>query len=453
MARVSTLDEPTDSGGSYEPPASSPTSVSTPGYQTGYDGNTGISGYGMPGGFQTPTVQPPTSGFQGLNQDAIMGFLNKYPVGTNSLRQAFPEMLSQGLLPQGSYLEDKPTADEIFMPGYGWVDFMTGADTGNPQGGWHFNQGSPLGGYFSDPLLQGYLDFSQGAMDRLMQPQTINPVLQQAIDALTRMSSQGAPQMDMSYLQPLQAAVAKRQGQIDRPGFSPAQQDIMRTQVTDPLEAQRTAAKQQVMQRMAARGIQPGSGIMEQALLDVDRSFSQMRTGGERDLATKEMAQDEARQQEAVQMNQILAQLGLGGAQANLQGQVSGRGQNLQAAGQLAGVGSQLQEEPIRNLMAALGVSQNMAQLPFQANQNAIASMNAVNNQPVPQSDNTSAMVQLLLSLAGQGEGNYQNTMGNNAAFWQMLGQSMPGLLESFSSLYSDNPKPAGPGPGPDGQY
>ena len=35
---------------------------------------------------------------------------------------------------------------------------------------------------------------------------------------------------------------------------------------------------------------------------------------GERDLATKEMAQDEARKQEAVQINQLLSQLGLSGA-------------------------------------------------------------------------------------------------------------------------------------------
>lgn len=450
MARVSTIDsngydEPSG-GGSYDPAP-----MSAPPMQAPFD-NTGISGYGKTGGFQLPTVHAPQTGFTSLNQNAILDYLKKYPVGTNSLRQAFPELLSQGLIPQGSYLEDKPTADEIYMPGYGWGDFMTGADSGHPQGDWHLNFGG--GGYFSDPLLQGYLDFGQGAMDRLMQPQTINPVLQQAIDALMKMSNQGAPHMDMSYLQPLQAAVTKRQGQIDQPGYSPQQQDILRTQISDPLEAQRSAAKEQVLQRMAARGIQPGSGIMEQALMDVDKSFSQMRTTGERDLATKEMAQDEARKQEAVQMNQILSQLGLSGASADLQGQVSGRGQNLGAAGQLAGIGGQLQDEPIRNLMSALGISQSMAQMPFQANQNAIASMNAINGQPVPQADSNAQLIQLLLGLSGQGEGVYNDAQQNGNSFWNVLGTAMPDLLKTFSGLFGGGPGSGGSlGPGEGGSY
>jgi hypothetical protein len=448
MARLNVIDAGSEGGGGYEPPPAAPEPFHVPGMQSG---NTGISGYGRPGGFEMPQIASPTTNFQGLNQGAILDYLKKLPVGTASLRQAFPELLSQGLIPQGSYLEDKATADEIYMPGYGWADFMSGADTGNPTD-WHFNLGG--GSYFSDPLLQGYLDFGQGAIDRLMQPQTINPVLQQAIEALTRMTNQGAPQMDMSFLQPLQAAVQKRQAQIDQPGWSPAQMDILRTQVTDPLAAQRDAARQQVMQRLAARGIQPGSGIMEQALLDVDKQFSEMNTTGQRDLASKQMAQDEARQQEAVQMNEVLSQLGLSGASANLQGQVAGRGQNLQAAGQLSGIGSQLQDEPIRNLMAAMGIQGNMAQLPFQANQNAIASMSAVNGQPVPQANDLGSLVQLLLGLSNQGEGVYNDAQQNGNSFWNILGGAMPDLLKTFAGMFGGGNGPAGPPPvGGDGGY
>lgn len=316
----------------------------------------------------------------------------------------------------------------------------------------------PTGGsYFSDPILQGHLDFSKSAMNRLLQPQQINPVLQQAIAALTRMTTQGAPHMDMSWLSQFGNTVAQRQAELNKPGLSASQQDLLRTNVTDPLEAQRTAAKQQVMERMAARGIQPGSGIMEQALLDVDRSFSQMRTTGERDLATKEIAQDEARKNQAVDIGGMLAQLGLSANSADLQGQIAGRGQNLSAAGALGGIGSDLQQEPIQRLMQAYGISSGMAQMPFQSQDMAIRSLQAANNQQIPQADNMGAFVQLLMQLAGQGEGNYQTSLGNNAAFWQMLGQSMPGLMESFATLYGGKhgPKSPGgaPGPGPDGQY
>jgi hypothetical protein len=311
-----------------------------------------------------------------------------------------------------------------------------------------------MSNYFSDPLLQGYLNFGQNAIGKLTGPQSISPVLQQAIDALTRMSNQSAPHMDMSYLAPLQAAVSKRQAQIDQPGFSSTQQDILRTNVTDPLEAQRDAARQQIIQHFGARGMTPDSGIVQQALLDSDRNFSQQRTTGERDLATKEMQYDEARKQEAVSNAGQLSQLGLSGSQADLQGQVAGRGQNLSAAGSLAGIGSQLQDEPLRNLMSAMGIFGNMADLPFKANANAIASMNAINGQHVPEADSMSQMIQLLLGLSNQGEGVYNDAQQNGNNFWNVFGQSLPDILKSLSGLFGKHPGGgAPPGPGPDGGY
>jgi hypothetical protein len=412
--------------------------------QPGFD-NTGISGYGRGG----------NSAYQGFNQNAFEQAFGQATAGKSGTlaewqQSIFPSL--QSMFPDIQSFGSK--GDKIRLPNGQVIDAVVAAGAGGRGYGLNYTGGTS--DYFSDPVLQGFMDFGQGAIDKLMGPQTINPVLQQAIDALTKMSSQGAPQMDMSWMAPLQAAVQKRQAQIDQPGYSPAQQDILRTQVTDPLEAQRSAAKQQVMEHMAARGIQPGSGIMEQALMDVDRQFSQMRTGGERDLATKEMAQDEARKQEAVQINQILAQLGLSGSQANLQGQIAGRGQNMGAAGQLAGIGSQLQDEPIRNLMSAMGIYGNMAELPFKANANAIGSMNAINNQNVPQANDMGSLIQLLLGLSNQGENVYQNGQQTDSNFWNVLGGALPDILKSFSGLFgpgSGGNGSAGPAPAGGGGY
>jgi hypothetical protein len=54
----------------------------------------------------------------------------------------------------------------------------------------------------------------------------------------------------------------------------------------------------------------------------------------------------------------------------------------------------------------------------------------------VPQADNTAALIQLLLSLSNQGENTYQDALGNSDSTWGALGQQLPDLLNTFSSLY-----------------
>lgn len=299
-------------------------------------------------------------------------------------------------------------------------------------------------GYVSDPLVSGYVNFGQHAISRLMQPQAMNPILAQAIQALTSMSNSRGPSVDTSFLREFGDTVRKRQGELNQPGLSASQQDILRTNVTDPLEAQRDAARQQVVEHFAAKGFTPDSGIVQQALLDSDRKFSQLRTENERTLAIKQMDQDESRKNQAVDIGQILAQLGLSTEGLNVQAQTAGRGQALSAAGSLAGIGSDLQQEPIQRLLQAFGISSQLGQLPFQIQGNQIAALNAMNNTPIPQADSNAQIIQLLLSLADRGEGVYQNAQANNGSFWNVLGQSLPSLLDSFSTLF----KPKTPTPG-----
>lgn len=311
------------------------------------------------------------------------------------------------------------------------------------------------GNYFSDPLLQGYLNFGHQAIGRLSGPTSINPTLQSAIDALTRISGSGAPRMDTSFLHEFGNTVRNRQAQLAQPGYSQSQQDLLRTNVSDPLMAARDAEHARVDQMLAARGIDPKSGIGIQAHLDTDRSFQQQRTTGERQLATAEIQQDEQRKNQSVEIGNLLAQLGLSTEGMNLQSQSANRGAQLSAAGQLGGIGEGLQQEPLQRLMSAMGIYGNMAQLPFQANANAINSMNAINGQQVPQADNMSAIIQLLLELSHQGEGTYQDALTNQGNAWSTFGQALPGLIQTFSSLYNQQhgaaPRIAGAGSGSGG--
>jgi hypothetical protein len=111
---------------------------------------------------------------------------------------------------------------------------------------------------------------------------------------------------------PLTDYMRKYIAQLQQPGHSPAQQDLIQTQTLDPLERQRTAARQQVVQRLAARGIAPSSGIVEKALEDVDQQFNQMRTGAQAKFATDEIDLNRQNADKALQVGGQLAGLQAG---------------------------------------------------------------------------------------------------------------------------------------------
>ena len=65
------------------------------------------------------------------------------------------------------------------------------------------------------------------------------------------------------------------------------------TQAIDPLERLRQQQKQNTMERLGARGITGGSGILEQAMQDVDRQFDQMRTGQQSQFALDQIGRED----------------------------------------------------------------------------------------------------------------------------------------------------------------
>jgi hypothetical protein len=78
-----------------------------------------------------------------------------------------------------------------------------------------------------------------------------------------------------------------------QPTWTDAQMDLMQTQSLDPLERQRQAMKQQQTQRLAQRGIVPGSGVFDEAMAAIDRQFNQLRTQTQADFATQAIGRED----------------------------------------------------------------------------------------------------------------------------------------------------------------
>lgn len=436
----------------YQPSiAPSPTGQPTPSpfTYTPKNGNTGFSGYGFPTGTTTPqptgspydpnqmyaggsaTYNEATgqrSPYAGFNMADFTNAFQSLAQGQNGSLDSFINSIFPALQQQFPDIQRFGSkGDKIRLPNGQTIDAVISAGAG----GRGYNFSPETGGGDLNPWLAQFGDLGQMAIQRLLQPQEMNPVLQQAIGALTGLLNA----RDAGYEQ-FQGIANKRLTQLDQPAYTDAQRAQIATNFTDPLEAQRSARKQQVLERAAARGLGLSSGVLEQETQGVDRSFDQARTEGERQLALQEIAANEARQQEAVQIGQALASL----SGKNLPTQLS-------AAGQLAGIGHSLQNDPIQNLLSAMGISSQLAGLPgqqlgldtgaFQLNslmplQAAQSALTTLNNQPVPQADSTTSLISLLLGLSGQGENTYNNTLGQNTSTWSGLMSLLPQLAGLF---------------------
>ena len=94
----------------------------------------------------------------------------------------------------------------------------------------------------------------------------------------------------------------------DRPTYTPSQLDLLQTQALDPMERQRQAMKQQVIERYARLGHTMTSGPLQQALLDVDQSFNELRTRQQSAFASQQIS----REDELFGMNEARALQALG---------------------------------------------------------------------------------------------------------------------------------------------
>jgi hypothetical protein len=148
---------------------------------------------------------------------------------------------------------------------------------------------------FSDPATKEWEQALRAMVDRLNKPTNL-PDYQPLVDYMRQ------------YIE-----------QLKQPGHTPEQQDLIQTQTLDPLERQRQAAHQQVIQRLAARGIAPSSGIVEKALEDVDRQFEQLRTKTQADFSKGEIELNQSNKDRALAVGGQLAGLEAGMASGDEQ--------------------------------------------------------------------------------------------------------------------------------------
>jgi hypothetical protein len=164
------------------------------------------------------------------------------------------------------------------------------------------------GGGFSDPSQQQYGNYLNqflgqlGGQSAKYQDPNWQARLDQANQATDRL---------IAYLQ-------QRATQLQGPAYTGAEQEILRTQALDPIERDRQAQNQRVMQNLSARGLDPNSGIAQALMNDTNNVYNQQRASAQNELAYKQINEQRSRQQEAQQLLGLIPQAQRAGAQGDL---------------------------------------------------------------------------------------------------------------------------------------
>lgn len=319
-------------------------------------------GYERTGGAPTgqPTGSaPPPGGYQAW----LMGRLGSGPSSPEALGAMESELARYGIRLQKDsfgvirgrlYLPDGTAVDVVPPGGWGqpWQWIPRGADGhgggggggGRNVGGRNVGGGLPQfglpGAQFNDPHTKLLEEMMLGRIGQLQSGQ--DPGYQQLIQ----------------YLQ-------QRFKDLQGPGRTGAENEVIRTQALDPIERDRSAARQRMLERLSARGISLESGIAQQALMEIDKAFDAERATAQTSMAANELNRREGRNQYAeglaAQMYQIpqarnREALGYAGALADL------GPQRLQMALQAMGAGGSPQSM-FQSLMQLAQMNQDGALL------------------------------------------------------------------------------------------
>ncbi len=174
---------------------------------------------------------------------------------------------------------------------------------------------------YQNPYVDQYGNLLQNRIDQL---QGNTPELQALIDSMNqRIASLG--QMDdyakqlternkqlqgtTESLQKLIDFANRRATDLTGPEYTGAQQEIFRTQALDPIERDRTAARERVMADLANRGLDLNSGISQAALNQVDRVYDTLRAQEQGSIASEQAASQSTRQNQAMQIYATLAEI------------------------------------------------------------------------------------------------------------------------------------------------
>jgi hypothetical protein len=196
------------------------------------------------------------------------------------------------------------------IPGYGsdvTSSEFTDPTTANLESllNWRINE---LINPINDPARQQYADLIQQYIQSLSQTDPaitnlIGSLESQAKNYLTHSAFETIGNEEISRLAGLdpqyQAAANKRLGQLEADPYTGAEWEMYRTATLDPIERDRTAARDRALAEISARGFDPQSGIAQQMLREVDRAFDENRAREQGNLGRARVEQRMARQGEA----------------------------------------------------------------------------------------------------------------------------------------------------------
>lgn len=307
---------------------------------------------------------------------------------------------SDGTIRGRLYLPNGEAIDVVGNNGWGqpWSLINRGKTTGD---GGAFGRVQMPGTQYSDAYTRLLEQLMTARMSMLQQPvnDPYRNAYMQAMQQRAQALGQGNQQLDqlMGYLQ-------QRYQDLQGPGYTGAENEVIRTGALDPIERDRQAARNQVIARLAQRNIRPGSGVYEAALQEVDRQFSAMRGATQTQLSANELARREDR---------------------------ASRAQTI--AGQIADIPEARQREQL-DVFSALNNLSSVARNENEARQREAIQYGGVLSDLGPQrlqlamqaagmGGNPSSLGTLLTQIAGLNQTGQAYTAQNSNSMWSGLGQ------------------------------
>lgn len=263
----------------------------------GYERTGGATQSGPPGGDYRSWIMSLLGGKAPTPESlqAIEGQLNQYGVKL--------QKDSAGRIRGRIYLPNGMAVDLINQWGQPWTWIERGIGSGDGPSGGGLNLPPNQYSDANTALLETLLKNRIGALSSPVDDAN-RAMYEAALNERARSLAAGNKQIDqlMGYLQ-------KRFTDLQGPGYTGAENEVIRTGALDPIEQDRKAARDRVMERLSARGIDPKSGIAQQALLDVDKAFDALRGSTQTQLAGNELARREDRAQRAQAIGAQLADI------------------------------------------------------------------------------------------------------------------------------------------------
>ena len=260
-------------------------------------------GYERTGGAQSGGGGP--FGSQPLPGDPralFMQLTNGRPPSPQALAALEPQLNQYGIRlgPKNA----RGWSDTIIMPDGTVYDVIQGAtDTGGQAWSWFVPTSGGVGGgqlpgnQYSDPYTQLLEQLIKSRLG-MLQGGVSDPYRDQLMAAYQQRANALGAAAEPQY-QALVNRLESRFQDLQGPGYTGAENETIRTGALDPIETDRAAARQRVIERLAARGITLESGIAQQALNEVDKAFDGMRATTQTTLTTNDLNRREDRAQRA----------------------------------------------------------------------------------------------------------------------------------------------------------